>query len=324
MTFHYDFILKTIQGSTEPMKWLEIMKQSYWFQQRQVDIKECLAEKESYQKQMNGIEVTPYFSECKQRCELEKKLKTHANKKEIQRELTSLKNKHLGPKWTAAWTDYLAYEKMITRCIQLDDQVRILEDYESVVRNYITFLYHQGYLTSDDPYLVTNQHLTSKGILATEVNEGHPLIMAELYYSKALHNLSGEDLITVLACFHEKNITIPVSQLDVSQESYDCLLLIERMTNEYYRLDKSDYWTISTEMIEPISQWIHGTPTSVICNDYELFEGNMMRSLLKISAILEEWLTMAIYSQHTDQIEKIMELKKRMEITQADSLYLRL
>ena len=171
MTFHYDFILKTIQGSTEPMKWLEIMKQSYWFQQRQLDIKECLTEKESYQKQMNGIEVTPYFSECKQRCELEKKLKTHANKKEIQRELTSLKNKHLGPKWTAAWTDYLAYEKMITRCIQLDDQVRILEDYESVVRNYITFLYHQGYLTSDDPYLVTNQHLTSKGILATEVNE---------------------------------------------------------------------------------------------------------------------------------------------------------
>jgi hypothetical protein len=55
-----------------------------------------------------------------------------------------------------------------------------------------------------------------------------------------------------------------------------------------------------------------------------MFEGNMMRSLFKIGSILEEWLTMAIYCQHTDQIEKIMKLKERMKITQADSLYLRL
>lgn len=324
MTFHYDFILKTIQSSTEPCKWLEIMKQSYWFQQKQLDIKQCLKEKETYHKQMNRIESTPYFSACKQRYELEKRLKTHSNKKEIQRELTSLTNKQLGPSWTAAWTDYMVYEKIMSRCIQLDEQVCILEDYESIVKQHCTFLYHTGFLTHEDPYTLTKVDLTSKGILATEVNEGHPLLMAELYYSRLLHNLSGEDLITVLACFHEKKITIPVEKLDISQESYDCMVRIEQMTTEYYRMDPSEYWTFSTEMIEPISRWIHGEHTTVLCKDYDLFEGNMMRSLLKIGAILEEWLAMAIYCEHTEQIDKIMILKERMATTQMDSLYLRL
>jgi hypothetical protein len=50
----------------------------------------------------------------------------------------------------------------------------------------------------------------------------------------------------------------------------------------------------------------------------------MMRALFKIAAILEEWLTMAVYCQHTEQIAKITELKERMKMVQTDSLYLRL
>ena len=102
------------------------------------------------------------------------------------------------------------------------------------------------------------------------------------------------------------------------------MVRIEQMTAEYYRMDPSEYWTFSTEMIEPISRWIYGEHTTVLCKDYDLFEGNMMRSLLKIGAILEEWLAMAIYCQHTEQIDKIMTLKERMATTQMDSLYLRL
>ena len=324
MTFHYDFILKTIQASTEPLKWLEIMKQSYWYQQRQLDIKTLTDEKEQIEAQAVQIQLNPCFGECKQRYALEAKMKTHSNKKEIQRELTTLKNKQLGPKWIMAWKEYQEYETLITRCLNVEERIYELADYESAVKEHIHFLYEIGYLLNADPYTITKCDLSVKGILATEVNEGHPILMSELYCSGQLHSLSGNDLLTVLACFHEKKMTVPISELQISQESYDCLIKIKKMTDEFYGMDRTDYWQISTEMIEPISRWIQGEHTSVLCQDYELFEGNMMRSILKIGAILEEWLTMAVYCQHTEQIDKIMELKERMKTTQADSLYLRL
>ena len=325
MTFHYDFMLKTIQGSTEPMKWLELMKESYWYQQRQLEIKKCMEEKETYEHRAALLRLHPLFTECQKRFELEQQLKTRGNKKEIQRELTSLKNKQLGPKWIIAWSDYLEYECILKACLRLAQQYGMLMEYDSIVHEYVHTLHNMGYLTHADPYTLTKQDLTIKGILATEVNEGHPLLLSELYHSQVLHHLSGEDLITVLACFHEKKVTIPIVDLSISQEAYDALMKIQTLVDHSYRMDLDrDYWTISTEMIEPVYRWIHGEHTTILCQEYDLFEGNMMRSLMKISAILEEWLTMAMYCQHTEQIDKIVALKERMVTTKADSLYLRL
>lgn len=322
MTFHYDFILKTIQASTEPMKWLEIMKQSYWFQQRLQEIKEKTDEqKECHEKMQKG----EYHEECAKRFSLEQRMKTHANKKEIQRELTSLKNKQVGPKWNKAWNDYLDYQKLEKCSTYLQEQITELEDYESIIRQHVDFLYHTEFLTNDDPYILTKDHLSIKGVLATEINEGHPILMSTLYHTGLLRSLSENDLITVLACFHENKETIPISELNISQEAYDALLKIERMADTFYKLDSDDtYWIISTEMVEPVSRWINGEHLSVICQDYEMFEGNLMRSLLKIGNILDEWLSMAIYSEHIYQIEKITALKERLTLTKADSLYLRL
>jgi hypothetical protein len=321
MTFHYDFILKTIHASTEPLKWLQIMKQSYWFQQRQIEIREFQDEIIRYTQQMQEI---PEYEECQKRYDLEQRMKTHANKKEIQRELTSLKNKQLGPKWNKAWADFQENMKLKKKCDILRERIQLLEDHDSIVRQYVEFLHHIGYVTSSDPYILTKEHLTIKGLLATEVNEGHPILMAELYHSEILHGLLGEDLLTVLACFHEKKQTVSIDELNISQESYDCLLQVQKIADEFHRLDSSPYWSISTEMIEPISRWIHGEDSSVICLDYELFEGNFMRSVLKIGNVVDEWLTMAIYCQHTDQVTKIMGLKEKMAMTRTDSLYLRL
>jgi hypothetical protein len=194
------------------------------------------------------------------------------------------------------------------------------------VKDHVTTLYEMEYINHNDPYTLTSKNLTIKGILATEINEGHPILMSELYHRQMLQHLSGEDLITVLACFYENNkMTVSIHDLDVSQEAYDAICAIKKMTDEFYDMDgNNDYWTISTEMIEQISRWIHGEDTSVICQEHEIFEGNMMRALFKITSILEEWLTMAVYCQHTEEIDKIMGLKERMKMVQADSLYLRL
>jgi superfamily II RNA helicase len=86
------------------------------------------------------------------------------------------------------------------------------------------------------------------------------------------------------------------------------------------------YWSLSTQMVEPMWRWMEGEHASVICAEYNLFEGNFIRSVMKTANMLEEWLSMATYSQHTDQISKITEAKSLIirDLVISDSLYLRL
>jgi superfamily II RNA helicase len=79
-------------------------------------------------------------------------------------------------------------------------------------------------------------------------------------------------------------------------------------------------------MIEPMRRWVEGETAAVICTEYGLFEGNFIRTVMKMSNMLDEWLALATYCQHTDQIDKIMGVRNKMirDIVISDSLYLHL
>lgn len=87
-----------------------------------------------------------------------------------------------------------------------------------------------------------------------------------------------------------------------------------------------DYWKTSTQLIEPIRRWIEGENASIICQEHGLFEGNFIRSIMKMANMLDEWLAMATYCQHTEQVNKIMEVRQKIirDIVISDSLYLHL
>ena len=86
------------------------------------------------------------------------------------------------------------------------------------------------------------------------------------------------------------------------------------------------YWLFGTSWVEPISRWLQGEPASVICAEYEIYEGNFIRILLKTAKMLEEVATLATYCQHTDVLEKIMEIRPILlrDLVVSDSLYLHL
>jgi superfamily II RNA helicase len=79
-------------------------------------------------------------------------------------------------------------------------------------------------------------------------------------------------------------------------------------------------------MIEPMTRWIEGENASAICSDSGIFEGNFIRSVLKTANMLDEVLSMATYCQHTEMVEKIVEVRSRLirDLVISDSLYLRL
>lgn len=340
MDFHYDFILKTIQSSEpgKPLKWLSIMEQSYWFQQRQkqitsldIDIKKC-------ENTLNEIKLENlFFTGCDTRFDLEQKIKqtVNAERKAIQRQLDILKNKQFGPKWITAWTNYNLVKKIQKELYELTEDKYILESHQESITPAVKFLHTIGYINNDDPQTLKNENLTLKGILATEVNEGHQILMTELYTREHLHNLSGEEIITVLGYFMEEKETDnnpSISELNISDNVRNVLVEIKKIAQDYQLIEDDigyviqDYWKTGTQIIEPMRRWIEGENASIICQEYGLFEGNFIRSVMKMANMLDEVLAMATYCQHIEQVDKIMKVRQKIirDIVISDSLYLHL
>jgi len=337
MDFHYDFILKTMQSSKgEPLKWLQIMEKSYWFQQQQKEIQTYKKDISRLQTEINTLQLEePFYSECAKRYDLEKQIKVtnNAARKEVQRQLDTVKNKQNGPKWIKAWTDFNKLLLLHKQYEDLKSTLTLLENHTSTIQPALEFLKEMGYIKHTNKHTLTSDDLTLKGILATEVNEGHQLLMTELYTQETLHELPGNELIAILSCFQEKSESDPfLSDLQISPHMKTILKGIDELAHNYKELEDNigypldNYWDISTQMVEPMLRWMEGEHASVLCAEYNLFEGNLIRSITKCANMLDEWLAMATYCQHTDQIDKIVEIRQKVlrDITTQDSLYLRL
>jgi superfamily II RNA helicase len=83
-------------------------------------------------------------------------------------------------------------------------------------------------------------------------------------------------------------------------------------------------WKMSTSWIGPLWDWMEGGSLGEICAKYDIYEGNMMRSVMKLYNMLEEWRCMATFCEHSDILEKFRDahtLVLRKAVIQ-DSLYL--
>jgi len=302
------------------------MEQSYWYQQRQkqiaaltIDIEEC--------KKKNITIEEPYYTECEKRYEIEIKMKlaSKIDNKNFQRQLDSLKNRQLGPKWNTAWLNYNNNIKYRKECENIQNDIKeLLMHKESIIPS-IQYLCKLGYIT--DP---TSLNLTLKGILATEVNEGHQILMTELYTQDILHTLTGEETVMILSCFQESDDNY-IRELYVSDDVKNAFRKLKEIAKELEYIEgtivypvKDKYWNTSTELIEPMKKWMEGELASVICEEYGIFEGNFMRSIMKMANIVDEWISMATYCQHIEQVDKMMEVRKKIIREIPDSLYLHL
>ena len=123
-----------------------------------------------------------------------------------------------------------------------------------------------------------------------------------------------------------------IGELNVSNEVRTVLLKIRKMAQELGSVEDGigfpvqDYWKVGTQLIDPMRRWIEGENASIICQEHGLFEGNFIRSIMKMANMLDEWLAMATYCQHTEQVDKIMEVRQKIirDIVISDSLYLHL
>ena len=316
MDFHYDFLLKCLQQGK--VGWMGLVKQSYWYVQRQMEIESKTAEVEKIKTQYEGLDLAEF--EKRDAFETTIKMTQNAERKKAQQGLDSWKNRHMGPKWEEGWKRYREYKKTQDYLVLLREKLAILQNVEVP---FLANLQRLGYAEGET--------LTELGVLASEINEGNPLVMSKMFVNG--FNLPRAELVALLSCFVEGEKTeepITVESLRVPETLRNALLAVHMIAQDLYAHEnpksQPEYWGIHNYWAEVVFRWMVGEEMGVLCAQYEIYEGNFMKAILKTANIVDEWVTLATMTKNLDVLETLREI--RIDLVRGlvipDSLYLRL
>lgn len=340
MDFHYEFLLKCIQSGE--LQWLSVLKESYWFKQR-MDVKKRLqVELDRLQTEFQGVRGSfsdAEYQDFSDRIVLEKKFacSVNAGRKEVQRALDSWKNKRIGPRWADGWTKFQQLDRMSKAIKDKEDGVVACDNVECLIEPRLRFLVQAGFIKEDvDLMKLDSSSLTLKGVLATEVNESHSLLTAEIYSSGLFADVDAKMILTVLSAFISDKIDDEsgnsLEGLQVDRSIKDLLYSVDRIAQGFSSKEHAcgipydNYWVLNASWVEPVWRWLHDTNSATICADYGIYEGNLMRTILRIANVADEWISIATFCEHTGMVSRMTSVKETLlrEIAVVDSLYLRI
>lgn len=331
MRFGYEFVLKSLH--TKATSWKDLLQNSYWFRQAQEERIRVMARLEKGKAALAAFSETDLLAADKLDS-LEERVRTTANatRREAQRVLGQFQNAHLGARWETLWKQRSTIQRLRNDIYDETKRITVLERYEEEhIQPLFRFLTETGYLTAADGTL------TPKGVMATEVNEGHPLLMTELYVGKFCDVLKTQDeILTLLAGFltedDDRNAPpVPLDHLQIPPAVIDAGYafservggLMETETHFGTTTDPS-YWTLSTYWAEPVWKWLNGVGMTELCSEYMVYEGNFTRALLKLANLVEEWTTLATLANDVPMLQRMHGAVERVRQSSGESLYLRL
>jgi superfamily II RNA helicase len=340
MTFHYDFLLKTLQSGN--LDWLYLLRQSYWYKRHEQMVAGCHKQIVGLEKTLESLAIGPTErAELEERDRLAARLKetTNAARREAQKEWGVWENRHVGPRWlTLVKETWPRWKSLTGELAELRADVAAMEDPSRGVWPSFAALARMGLL--EEPVVEGEPlRLTALGTAATEVNEGHPVLMTLAYHRGVFKGLPVEQVVACLAAFlGEGGADAPVlGALSVPEEILTTLQSVERIAAECEtaevsaqaaRAPRDDYWQLNTTWVEPVWSWMAQEADTVeLCARHGFYEGNLMRTLLKMANLVEELRSIATLAADVDMLETLRECEKVLvrgvAASASDSLYLR-
>jgi superfamily II RNA helicase len=343
LQFHYDFVLKALhvsQHTTLPL-WNSVIENSYWECQRITAAVELDSEIALIKSNLGTLAITKEDAIAmteKERLLYLVKTSNNAAKRKASSDYNNWTERHAGPHWKAvesAWQQYSALTKKITTAESALLVLRADATHSRVVP-ILEVLATMGALKHTNA-LIPSQ--TALGILATEVNEGNPLLIARLYESDLLSTATEAEIVGVLGCFitekealmrstHPNSLPSTISPLVKST-----LLTIDKWVQEGLAIEAKygvesphEFWSLSTLWVEIGSEWLAGGTAGELSARFDLYEGNLMRGLHKLANLLNEWISLATIKGDVDMLSKLSETSAKLlrDIALPESLYLRI
>jgi superfamily II RNA helicase len=299
MDFHYSFLLSSLQSGKN------VQQDSYWANEQRRDMEELEARIEKETRKITTFEPADE-KDLKQRYELE-----HTKKSQV--ELSRWQNTHLHPRWIELYKRYKENERIRVHIQSLERQLAQISDFERELRMRKEVLRKTGFLEGDI--------LTQKGVLASEIHEGHPLLMTHAFTSRMLHEKTQHEILACLSVFLEDPgfEDVPKTEFHRMMQTYaQSIDALEELKSDY------TYWNLTSYWDEPVREWLSGN--DYVCEQYGIEHGNFIRAMLKLGNIAEEWVNMATMTQDVEIVEKMIGCRNTIVrgIVVPDSLYLRL
>jgi superfamily II RNA helicase len=330
MRFHYDFILKHRLQTANT----SIAEQSYWAVQQRATRVALGHEVGELNGRLVGLEERLTLDErtvLAEAEELEARVASSVNaaRKKAQLALNRWREEYSGPKWTnlmrlyKSWVEVrLRRDLLVADCAAWDAAPLLaLEPQEACLRRW-------GYIDE------ATDALTPLGLAATEVNEGHPLLLPLLAAEGRCDDLSAADTVCVLAAFLREgdDANAPaLEEVGVGSEVLDVLDWLDAQARAHQDDEDSvrvfspaTYWSLSARWVGVVTRWLAGASVAAIAAEFGLFEGNVLRAILRVASIMEEWLSVATLRSDLATLEKFHEFRLLRDEAVADSLYLRL
>jgi superfamily II RNA helicase len=168
------------------------------------------------------------------------------------------------------------------------------------------------YLT-DNKYF-EDEKLTLKGQASLTFREMDNIMGAEIIFSDYVDGLKEREFLCLLTLITEgrnrENYEIPEPYVPI-------LGFVDKMFPEH---------VANREYVYPVLNWFDGTHISDIINQYEIFEGDLIKNINKIINFIEELNEGYIMKNNLQVVEMLNKIKERLqrEIVSTESLYLRL
>jgi len=324
MRFHYDFILKHhLTGSK-----LQIAEQSYWAVQQGVA-------RAGLDKEIAKATIEAEAAAAKVLPEEEAMV---AEYDVIVAECNAKKNAAWRKARTAldVWTNErpglpAAQVRVTTKtaaAVQLRRLKRGAEEWDAAP---LLAIAPQEALLESWGFLTADKTLTLLGVTASEVNEGHNILMPWLAASGLVSDLTGAEIACIVAGFLQEGgeSQARIDSSSLRQEALRVLYAIDDQARIFQRAEDmakarspEEFWDLSPLWVCVTDRWLAGASIPQIAAEFELFEGNVQRGLMRVGNLLDEWTSIATLRKDLTTLEKLGEL--RFTVPGGDSLYLRL
>jgi len=312
MDFHYDFIIKCLQA--DGLKWQDVMRKSYWYAMRMAEIERIEVENEEMYK-ASAVCLDSDEFHIRETIEENMRSCSQGDRKDWQRKLDVWKNKHVGPRWVNGWTYYKAWKVTQGKIAYNNASIAELRKMELP---FFDNLVRMKFAEEDST-------LTDIGVMASEINEGHPLLMSTAYSVGAFKTLGAPEIVALLACFidPDSHEYLPEVPFEVAVQYSQILAIRSRLMGVESPRSDSEYWAVNTYWMEPLYRWAKGeADLSTICAEYELYEGNFVKAILKVSGILLELNALATFKQDLELLEVLRDFTVVRGVVVPNSLYL--
>ena len=350
MRFGYDFVLRLKLMAERPGHGPEpesITERSYWALQR----REARAALESDWVRACALVDAQQMSPDMElllvaKAALEQTVATtvNAKQKRARQELVVWHTAH-ADRWAKG--QLAVAEKRLATLCELRTEVAVLERERSRWSPLLctdaqeSLLTSWGFLERDSTGVVNV--LTPLGRAATEVNEGHNLLMPWLMAisdSDRMAHVCPTDIPIILAMFlreggadtnTERDETTDVAYSLPVQTAHarirrQAQVWAAEEAHAAVELYDPAFWSLSEPGMWPqvVARWQAGESVPSIALAMDLMEGNVQRGLLRVSNLLEEWRALATLRSDLNTLEALASLTFLRGELVRDSLYLRL